>query len=59
MTASPAVKEAAKAWAAGYRVMLGLDGTSVEDAADQAYTPSGPPREVLVEQIRRRRGVAA
>lgn len=59
MTASPAVKEAAKAWAAGYRVMLGLDGTSVEDAADQAYTPSGPAREVLVEQIRRRRGVAA
>lgn len=40
--------------AAGAR-MLGLDGTSVAEAARQARCAGGPPLEVLEEQIRVRR----
>lgn len=38
-----------------YRRMLGLDGTSVEDAARAAYTPTGPPVDEIEERIRGRR----
>lgn len=38
-----------------YRTMLGLDGTSLDDAVDQAYTPTGPPRDVIRARIEFRR----
>lgn len=50
------VIEAAAALSLGYATMLGLDGTSVEDAADLAWTPTGPSKEVLLARIAWRRG---
>lgn len=38
-----------------YRTMLGHDGTSLEEAVEQAYTPTGPPREVIRARIEFRR----
>lgn len=45
-----------------YRRMLGLDGSTVEEAARAAYTPTGPSLQALEVGIRRRRherGLAA
>lgn len=57
---SPApIAAAAAILSRGYRSMLGLDGTSVEDAARAAFTPSGPPVEELEARIRARRAGAA
>lgn len=39
----------------GYRTMLGLDGTTIDDAVEQAYTPTGPPRDVIRARIEFRR----
>lgn len=55
----PRILHAARALAAGYRIMLGLDGTSVQDAARQAYTPTGPSVEEIERRIRKRRGLPA
>lgn len=41
-----------------YRKMLGLDGTSVEDAARAAHTPTGPSVTELEDRIRARRAHA-
>lgn len=41
--------------ALAYRTMLGHDGTSIDDAVEQAYTPTGPPREVIRARIEFRR----
>lgn len=38
-----------------YRTMLGLDGTSIDDAVEQAYTPTGPSRDVIRTRIEFRR----
>lgn len=38
-----------------YRRMLGLDGTSISDAAKAAHTPTGPDLTDLENGIRRRR----
>lgn len=38
-----------------YRRMLGVDGTSVEDAARAAFTPTGPSIRELEAGIRARR----
>ncbi|MGO2311662.1 MAG: hypothetical protein ACTH6A_06530 [Brachybacterium tyrofermentans] len=38
-----------------YRTMLGLDGTSLDDAVEAAYTPTGPPRDVIRARIEFRR----
>lgn len=38
-----------------YRTMLGHDGTSLDDAVEQAYTPTGPPRDVIRARIEFRR----
>ncbi|PWH05219.1 hypothetical protein DEO23_14155 [Brachybacterium endophyticum] len=46
------------AFSRAYRQMLGLDGTSVEDAARAAHTPTGPPIHVLEDKIRARRAHA-
>ncbi|ATG52076.1 hypothetical protein CFK38_11500 [Brachybacterium vulturis] len=39
----------------GYRTMLGLDGTSIDDAVEQAYTPTGPSRDVIRARLEFRR----
>lgn len=49
------IEQAAKPLAAAYRTMLGHDGTSIDDAVDQAYTPTGPSREVIRARIAHRR----
>lgn len=49
------IVHAAAAIELGYRTMLGLDGTSLDDAVEAAYTPTGPSREVLRERIAWRR----
>lgn len=49
------VANAAAAIELGYHTMLGLDGTSLEDAVEAAWTPTGPSREVLRERIAWRR----
>lgn len=38
-----------------YRRMLGLDGTSVPEAAQVAYTPTGPSLDQIETRIRARR----
>jgi hypothetical protein len=48
-----AVARAAQAWSRGYRTVLGLDGSTVDEAVEAALTPTGPPREE-----RRRRLIA-
>lgn len=50
-----AIAEAAKILARGYRTMLGYDGSTVEEAVEAAYTPTGPPRSELRERIKFRR----
>lgn len=49
------IAAAARILSRAYRTMLGFDGTSVEDAARAAYTPTGPPVEEIEERIRERR----
>lgn len=49
------IAAAARILSGAYRTMLGLDGTTVEDAARAAYTPTGPPVEEIEERIRARR----
>lgn len=41
-----------------YRRMLGLDGTTIRDAAAAAYTPTGPPLDQIETRIRARRTTA-
>jgi hypothetical protein len=50
-TRAEAIEAAARALALGYVTALGLDGTSVEDAAKAAYTPTGPDIEELKRRI--------
>ena len=61
MTRDQAITAAGECIADGYRTLLGLDGTSVEDAARAAWTPTGPPLHELIDRIRehRRRTAAA
>lgn len=49
------VTNAAAPLALAYRTMLGHDGTSIDDAVDQAYTPTGPPRHIIRARIEFRR----
>lgn len=50
-----AIQSAAAALSHGYTQMLGLDGTTVTEAADAAYTPTGPDRAHLEHAIQQRR----
>lgn len=53
--ASDPINAAAPALSTGYRTMLGFDGSTVEEAARAAYTPTGPPIAELERRIRERR----
>lgn len=57
--ANPTGTEFDRILAAGGARMLGLDGTSVEDAARQAKCAGGPSLEELEQAIRDRRAAAA
>jgi hypothetical protein len=50
-----AVARAAQAWSRGYRTVLGLDGSTVDEAVEAALTPTGPPREELRRRLIARR----
>ena len=50
-----AVARAAAAWGIGYRTPLGLDGSTVDEAVEAAFTPTGPPREELRRRLIARR----
>lgn len=50
-----AIVNAAAPLVLGYRTMLGIDGTSIDDAVEQALTPTGPPRDVIRKRIEFRR----
>ena len=58
-TRDQAVASAGECIATATRTALGLDGTSVEEAARLAWTPTGPPLDVLIDRIRERRKQAA
>ena len=49
------VLNAGRAWTLPYETLYGLDGSTVEQAVEVAYTPSGPSREVLRAGIEYRR----
>lgn len=51
------ILNAAAALSLGYRTLYGYDGTSVDDAARQAWTPTGPSLEILRARIAHRRGL--
>ena len=53
------VEQAARALASGYRTLYGLDGSTVEQAARAAWTPSGPSLADLTARIADRRGLTA
>ena len=40
---------------AAYRTLFGWDGTSIDDAVEQAWTPTGPSREQIRARIEFRR----
>lgn len=50
-----AITESARIFASGDRTMLGCDGSTVEEAVEAAYAPTGPPRSELREWIGFRR----
>lgn len=50
-TRDECIQSAAAPLALAYVTALGLDGTSVEDAAKAAYTPTGPSRKELERRI--------
>lgn len=53
------VEAAGECLALALRTLYGLDGTSVEDAAMAALTPTGPSLDELIDRITRLRAQAA
>lgn len=51
MTREQAILAAAEPLTRAYTAMLGLDGTTVEQAARAAYTPTGPAFADLIDRI--------
>ena len=49
------VLNAGKPLALAYRTLLGWDGTSIDDAVEQAWTPTGPSRDSIRARIEFRR----
>lgn len=52
MTRNECIQAAAAPLALAYVTALGLDGTSVEEAAKAAYTPTGPGLDEIERRIR-------
>lgn len=50
-----ALERAARAWSAGYRTLLGFDGSTVDEAVEAALRSPGPSREELRRRIIARR----
>lgn len=46
-----AIERAGVCFAYALRTLYGVDGTSSEDAARRAYTPTGPSLDELIERI--------
>ena len=59
MTRDLAIAGAGECLASALRTAYGLDGSTVQQAAEAALTPTGPPLEVLVDRIARLRAQAA
>lgn len=59
MTREQAAVAAAEPLAAAYRTLYGLDGATVEQAAQAAITPTGPELPELVRRITELRAKAA
>jgi hypothetical protein len=53
------VDKAARAFARGLRTLYGLDGSTVEQAAQAALTPTGPSLDELIARITALRAQAA
>jgi hypothetical protein len=51
VTRDQAIQAAAQPITDGYTTLLGLDGTSVEQAARAAWTPTGPELPELIDRI--------
>lgn len=56
-TRAEAITAAADCFARGLRTAYGQDGTTVEEAARLAYTPTGPSIPELEARIRALRGI--
>lgn len=55
MSRQQAIRAASQPLTEAYARLLGLDGSSVEDAAHAAWTPTGPDLPTLIARIRHRR----
>ncbi len=55
MTRTDAIASAAAAVAQADRILYGLDGHTVQQAAEQAWTPTGPSLDELIDRIRQQR----
>lgn len=53
-----AIEAAGLPLAYAWRTLYGVDGTSIEDAARKAYTPTGPALDELIARITRLRAEA-
>lgn len=58
MSKDTAIAQAGAAITSAYVTLLGLDGSTPEEAAAAAWTPSGPSRDEIAARIRTRRGIA-
>ena len=59
MTRPDAITAAGHALADAYLTLTGQDGSTVEEAARAAWTPTGPPLPDLIARIADRRGYPA
>lgn len=57
-TQAEAIEAAGDVFARSLESVYGIDGTTVDQAADAALTSGGPTRDELVERITRRRVAA-
>lgn len=57
-TRAEAITAAADCFARGLRTAYGQDGTTIEEAARLAYTPTGPSIPELEQRIRALRGIS-
>lgn len=55
MTRAEAVASASDPLTEAYSTLVGLDGSSVEQAARAAWTPTGPSLDELIARIHARR----